>query len=515
MPLRSTNLLPLVGGAYTARSTIANFQICENLFPEINPEESQPDVPVTHYPREGKLLKGSPPAPGPGRGVFTLSNGALYSIVGSSIYRVTPDWAHKKVGDLTNLSTPVSMSDNGANAVIVDGTSKGYVVKMSDDTFTQLIDPTGTFIGSRKVDFSDTFLAFSPPGTNDWMVSLSNQVAFNAFAQASKDSKPDPIQTFGFNLRQMWLFGTESAEVWYLAGSTPFPYQEQPNIFIPYGCAAPYSLTQADVSLFWISQNQQGQAIALQSTSAYNAVAISTRALENEWSKYPTVADVIGGSFQQGGHTFVVFHFPTADKTWAYDLATKQWHRRTYIDRNGVAHRESVSFYASVGASGGFPATIVGQDWSNGSLYALDPETYTDNGMPIVFRRTFPHVMKDMHEITDTAFVADFETGDIPGTGHVISTGSAWSTAFSSAFRAPDGTWEQGRPALFMRWSSDGGNSWGNYRAKNRVETGEYRSMMRWRGLGMARDRVYELMWAYPGPSALQGAYIEQIEHGA
>ncbi len=43
--------LPLLGGAYTARSVIANAQKCINLYPEKNQSDSP--VPLTHYQRPG------------------------------------------------------------------------------------------------------------------------------------------------------------------------------------------------------------------------------------------------------------------------------------------------------------------------------------------------------------------------------------------------------------------------------------------------------------------------------
>lgn len=614
--LRSQNLIPLTSGAYQSRSKLANYMICENLFPEINPEEAEPDAPTTHYPREGKRPLSAPPTAAPGRGVFTLSNGALFAVVGATLYHIDQDWKWRAVGSISGqggmilsvglitvgaggapktyknvsltttgagksataditvgaagsvssvlilnpglgfaagdalsaasgdiggvvgfsttakgvsaagsllgqqVTTPVSMSDNGNTGVLVDGTPNGWAINLvasasfAKDAFGPVIDPTGLFVGSRRVDFSDTFLAFAAPGTNEWYVSLSDQVVFNELVQANKDSTPDPIQTLAFNIRQMWLLGSRNSEVWYLAGSTPFPYQEWPNIFVPFGIAAPYSLVRADVDLFWISSNAQGRGIAVM-TKGYGVEAISTRALEYEWSTYPTVADVVGGTFQQGGHTFVVFHFPTADVSWGYDLATKQWHKRTYIDQNGVVHREKTAFYASVGQSGGYRETIIGQDWQTGALYALDPKFYTDDGMPIVFRRSFPHQVQDLKEVTHVSFVADFETGEVDATTDV-SAGSPWSSAFSSAFGLiGTGVGLNAGPVLCMRISRDGGYSFGNYRQKGLVSAGNYRSMMRYRGLGMARDAVYELMWSFPGPSALQGAYLEPIVHGA
>jgi hypothetical protein len=515
--LRSDTLIPLEGGAYSSRSKISNYQIQINLFNEINPPTTDSPTPDTLYPREGLRPLSAPPAPGFGRGVFTMSNGALFATVGTKLYYVDPNWVWTLLGTLsTNVTTPVSMADNGIYAVLVDGSPNGYTVALAGNVFAQLFDPTGQFVGSIRTDFADTFLAFSAPGTNEWYVSLSNQINFNALVNANKDSKPDPIVTLAFNIRQAWLLGASSSEVWYLAGSTPFPYQEWPNIFIPYGCAALYSLVQADVDLFWLSRNDQGQTIAVKS-KGYAVIAFSTRALEYEWSQYGNVDDAIGMTFQQAGHTFVIFHFPSADRSWGYDLSTQQWHRRTYTDRNGVAHREKVSFCASVGQQGGYPTTIVGQDWATGQIYAMDPKTYTDNGMPIVMRRTFPHVMKDMKEITHVSFVADFETGGIVGFGENNPfPGNPWSDAFNNAFGPLAGTYNPNSgPALFMRYSNDGGNTWSRYRQKGLVTSGNYRSMMRYRGLGMARDRVYEVIWAYPGPSALQGAYLDPILHSA
>ena len=346
--------------------------------------------------------------------------------VGASLYFINTDWTWTLLGSISNLSSPLGVADNGTNALVVDGTSAGYQVGISGGSFAPVTDLTGTFLGSVAASFSDTYIAFSTPGTNSWGVTNPNSISFNAFQVANKDSKPDPIVTLAFNLRIAWLIGAQSTEVWLNAGSTPFPYQEWPNVFIPYGCAAQYSLTQADINLFWISRNDQGQAIAIKTKGLGEVEAISTRALEYEWSTYPTVADVIAGSFQQAGHTFVIFHFPSADKTWAYDLSTQQWHARSYIDQNGKRHREKVSFYASVGPQFGYPTAIVGQDWATGQIYQLSPTTYTDNGQPIVVRRSFPHQMKDMQEITLTSFIADFATGeaDVGVTGAANTSGT-------------------------------------------------------------------------------------------
>ncbi len=164
--LRSDNLIPLMGGAYQARSEIADYEICENLFPEINPETTESPVPVTHYAKEGKRPLSAPPAAARGRGVFTLSNGNLIAAVGENLFFVDQNWQWNLLGGISNLLTPVSIKDNGTTAVVVDGTPVGYTIALNTNAFANLADPTGTFVGSVRVDFADTFLTFAAPGTN-------------------------------------------------------------------------------------------------------------------------------------------------------------------------------------------------------------------------------------------------------------------------------------------------------------------------------------------------------------
>lgn len=480
--------ISLLSGAYQSRNTIAAVETCINLIPEENPQEINSPEPVTHFPRPGLTTFGAAITTGVGRGIFISSRGQLFSVVGQIVYFINSAGVYLTIGTLLGAAstTPVSITDNGQYAVIVDGTVNGYTINLTNFAFAVIVDGTGLFVGATRTDYADTFVAFNAPGTNEWYITLSGLISFNILNQANKSSSPDVIQTIGFNLRQMWLLGLLRSEVWYLSGAADFPYEEFPQTFIPYGCAAPYSLAQADDKLFWLSRNPQGQCIAVR-TDGYAVMAISTRALEYEWSNYATVADCVTYSYQQAGHTFVVFHFPTANTSWGYDLSTKQWHRRTNTDADGNQNRELIAF--SVFAY----ANNIGQDWATGQLYYIDQNNFTDNGGTIYFERAFPHTIDEMEELTAVSFIADFETGETPGT--------------SEGDQIP--------PQLGLAISRDGGVTYGNTRWKQRVSAGYNRSMMRWRGIGMSRDFVFKLMWSYSGKSALQGAFIDIVEHGA
>lgn len=501
--------IPLTAGAYTSRALVADAQRCVNLYLEGNPEETDPLMPTTHYPRPGLTPLGMPGVQGRGRGLYRTSNGDLYGVVGPNVYFIDQNWQFNLIGQIGPQLTPISMADNGISngneIVLVDNTPFGYQINMSSRQMSQIVDPTGLFTGATKVEYFDTFFCFNQIGTNNWYISLSNQVAFNALDQASKGTQPDPIQSLIACQRSLWLVGQMTAEPWFDAGDPIFPFEETFGQLIPHGTVAKYSLVTTDVAAFWLSQDKDGKAIFLMA-EGYAAKRVSTHALEYEWSNYVRVDDAICYTYQQSGHIFIVIHFPSADKSWAYDLATKQWHQRVWIDNNGVMHRELVSFHAFA------YGTNVGMDWRTGQIYALDLNNFTDAGSPITFIRSFPHIGDELKEITHTSFVADMQTGTQSGTGETEQANSAWDGGFSPGF-GPQG--DVPPPMISMRYSNDGGATWSNYRQKGLVSAGNYRSMMRWRGLGMARDRVYELSWSAPFLTGLNGAYLEAIGHSA
>jgi hypothetical protein len=476
--------LLLTSGAYQSRSVTANAQRCLNLYPEANPTETNPPVPVTHYTRPGKKLFALPPTLGAGRGLYRATNGDLYTAIDSTLYFVNSAGVYSAIGDLTEKTNPiVSMADNGEDVgnemVVVDGTTNGWTVTLSSRAFAAISDGTGTFVGSTTVNYLSGFFLFNAPGTPFWYTSLLNSVTFNALDLASKNAYADNIAIVGVRQREAWLIGQLSTEPWYLSGASPFAFEAVSTTFVAYGCVAPYSQVTLDSELFWISQDLKGQAIVVQS-SGYKAERISTHAIEQILQGYiataGTIADAIGSTYQVGGHTFYTLSFPTADATWQYDIATKQWSQLCWLDNDGNEHRDRCVLYVNAYNQ------VLGLDWQTGILYTIDVNTFTDNGLPIKCLRSFPHVVDEMKRITHWALVADMECGTTVDT---VNT-----------------------PLLNLRYSDDRGVSFSDYITTSMGNIGEYLTSPQFTRLGMARDRVYELSWSEPIKTALNAAYI-------
>jgi hypothetical protein len=496
--------IALNSGAYSSESLIANSQRAVNVFAERNPEETKPTFPTTQYVRPGLAALGQPPIPGIGRCLYGATNGDLYAVIGRTVYYIDPNWTFTKIGTMfANVGTPASMADNGTNIMLVDGSSQGYTINMTGlplRVMTQISDPN--FLGSDRVDFIDSFLILNKPGTNEWYCTLSDDIAFDGLFVGLKTAWPDNILCVVAIEREVWLFGPKKSEVWFNAGATAFPFQILPGVIIEQGCAAKYSPAKMDTNVYWLSQSPEGARMVMRGNAQNVAQRISTHAIEKSFLTYPRVDDAIGSVYQIEGHSFYELHFPTADKTWAFDQATQQWMEDCSIDNNGTLHRAHNAFTAYAYGKN------VALDWATGQLYQIDMDTFTDNGQVIPWIRSFPHFTNELKYVNLASIVADVATGTRPNTGGTDLRVSPWSAGFSSGF-GPLTTVKA--PTVTLRLSRDGGASHGNNRPKGMTGSGRYRSMMRWRGNGVARDWVIELSSTAEMCGALNGVYVDPI----
>jgi hypothetical protein len=324
----------------------------------------------------------------------------------------------------------------------------------------------------------DGFMVFNQRGTRNFYSTLNNEIVFDSLFFAAKNGYSDNLVTLIVTRREIWLIGEKTAEIWYDAGNTDFPFALMPGPFIQHGCWAKYSVAQVDGAVFWLSQDQAGNNILVRG-SGYVAKRISTHAIEQEWATYSTTADAEGFCFQFGGHIFYQINFPTANKSWRWDEASELWHEPVYTDANGNEnrHRASCAIFAY--------GKNVCADWQTGQLYVLDPDVYTDNGMPMQFRRGFPHMMADGRRAIYPGFVLDVQAATSPDSPP-----------------ADD-------PTVYLRWSDTRGSTWGQPVPQSLGMTGQYLAQPQWNRLGTARDRVFEVYGTMPGKMAINGAFLD------
>jgi len=504
--------LELIGGAYAARSVIANAQRCLNLYPEVN----RADAPskFTFYQRPGLRKLSSPPSPGLGRSVLRASSGAGYAVVGQDVYALDANWTWTKIGALQSARTnPVSLSDNGQVAVLGDGSSIGYTWPLATNAFAQINDPSGFFSGALKWDTIDGFLIWPILNTNQFGSTYDNELTFDGTYYGTKAGYPDKLVTLAVNHRLIYLLGAYKSEIWYNSGSALFPFSIQPGAYIEWGCVAPYSVANIGSTIFWLGRSTQGEGLVLQQ-EGYTTSIISNHAISYAISKMlksgVSISDAVAYTYTQDGHIFYVLTFVEGNQTWVYDYAVRDpeyaWHQRGWTDSNGQVNRER-AFSAAF-----LFGTNVTMDWQDGTLYALDLDYFMDDvrgvSGPVQYTRTFSQVKQgysvgigpqafqrlpiadDGHGFITHEFVADFECGNGPDD----TTGLP--------------------PQIGLRWSVDRGRTWGNAVMQSAGRVGEYHAQPKWANLGYGRYPIFELSWSFGGKAALNGAWFEpQVTH--
>lgn len=460
-------------GFYQTRGLIADAQRCINLYPEVNEQDSASEV--THYPTPGKTLLATLPE-SPVRGLWTTATGQLFACAGQGIYLVNPDYSFKLIGSLTGgRSTPVSTMDDGKTLIVVDGSPNGFKVDLAKLAWTPITDPG--FFGGDIVDYVDGFFVLNEPGTQTFYISDAFAATFSTPAFASKETYTDKLVRHKVVQGEVWLFGAQNTEVYFNVGGADFPFQAMPGVYIEHGLAAKHSVAKTDAQVFWLAADAQGQGIVMKGNNG-QALRISTHAIEEVFATY-TLADAIGYTYQQQGHTFYVMTFPTSDATWVYDLAAGKWHERASLDANGNLHRDTANCHVTYNGM-----NLVG-DYATGNLYQLDPNNYTDNGSPILRLRSFPTMDNDDRRMRYLAMTLDMQTGMGQATGN----------------------WQN--PFVDLRWSDDSGFTWGNKVQIPLGAIGQFNSRAICRRMGYGRRRVFEVSWSAPVFTVLQGAWLE------
>jgi hypothetical protein len=59
-----------------------------------------------------------------------------------------------------------------------------------------------------------------------------------------------------------------------------------------------------------------------------------------------------------------------------------------------------------------------------------------------------------------------------------------------------------------LRWSNDGGSTWSNEHWKSIGKQGKYKNRVIWRRLGLARDRIYEVVVTDPIKAVIVSANL-------
>lgn len=468
--------IPFVGPSYQARSVYANAERALNCYLEVNSSER---APVALYGTPGLRKVATLPTSGC-RGSIVVGN-FTWIVYGNTVYRVANNYTFSTTGTIGTGSGIVGIATNGTQILIVDGTF-GYVVTVATNTIAAISDvdfPNGV----THCDYMNGYFLVNGDGSDQFYISdLLDGSSWDGTDFASAEGSPDSSVGLIVDHQELWLFGANSAEIWVIVDDPTFPFQRSGNAFVEHGCIASRTIKKLDNTVFWLGGDDRGYGVVWRA-NGYTPQRVSNHAIEHAISLYSTISDAVAFTYNQEGHAFYVLTFPTAQKTWVYDVATDMWHERAWRNPNtGELSRWRGLVHCVLNGK-----HLVG-DYEDGRLYELDTEYYSDDGDPILRLRA----SQTQAQLQNRLFYSRLQVDAQTGIGLTSGQGSD--------------------PMLMMRYSNNGGQSWSDVRNGTLGAIGDYDARCQYNRLGAGRNRVWEISMTDPVPFAIIGAVVDADE---
>lgn len=455
-----------IGGSYLDRSLNLNSQRSVNLFVHI---DTRGGKSVKSLLGTAGLKSFADTGKAGVRGLYEGADGSLYAVSYNTFFTIDETGTvTARAATLNTNSGHVWIESNGTQIMIVDG-RYGYIYTIATGVLTQITD--ADFPIPSSLTYQDGYFIVTSKDTGRFYISsLNDGTAWAALDFTTADAHPDYAKScFSYN-RDLIVFGKKTMEPFRNTGNVDFPFERIGGAVQKVGIDAPASVSEVDNSILWLDNY-----LRVVRMEGYVPVVKSTPQIEYQFSTYSKTDDAFSFGYIQNGHAFWQLTFPTAMKTWVYDITTNEWHERASYP-NYDRHRANCYVKA-------FNKHLVG-DYLNGKIYELDYDTYTDDGQSIRRDRYAAHLSNEHRNITYDQFELECERG----VGLTTGQGSD--------------------PQVMLRVSGDGGFNFGNYIWRSLGKIGKRSHRPKWERLGSHRNLVVHVRISDPVSIVFNAAYL-------
>lgn len=353
---------PAIGASYTSPAQPNSIQRLVNMYPEISKDGTNlVNVAAHNFPGLNNKLTGT--AGEFDRGTY-LFMGNAYQVAGSQLYLVSSGYVRTAIGSIGGTKQ-VSIADNGTTMVIVTDGDGEYTYDGA--TFTS------TTLGSNpsNVEYLNNQFLYDEDDGRVGVSSIGGTTipGGNYF---TPESDPDElVRSYVFN-QFVYVFSESTIEPWQPSVGLP-PFERMNGAIVEnVGLSSRVGIDNTEKAIYFISG--LGDAYQL---SGFTPKKISTVSTANQWKGY-TITDVRVQAVNILSLDFIIYSFPTDLKTWGYVEQYDLWFELETGTAKGRWLGNTVLR--------AYNKNLVA-DYSNGNIYELDPDIYTDNALTTVRER--------------------------------------------------------------------------------------------------------------------------------
>ena len=369
------------------------------------------------WPGEKPFSSGSA---GSSRGMI-CHNSLVYLVVDTDLIEIDSLGARTSKGTIPGTGR-CSMASDGTNLIIRNGV-KTYNF---NGTVSEITDPD--LENAQTLCFINNQIVYQCTGARFAVIDAGIPTSIDGLNYATAETHPDDIvQVYDFNER-VYIFGTESIEVWYNSGTGSPPFDRIQQSTASVGAASPFSAANSDTYVYFLGADN-----CVYRMSAYQPENITSSAISKELRE-ATTSDAQGYCVKLDSQTFYILQMPTTGLTLAYSERTGEWVRLASGVTNPLTRHLMNGYCYAYGKH-------LISDHDSGDVYEWDSNTFTSNTSTIIRQR-------------DSAPINGVSLGD-PG-GRLIMNRA------ELIMETGVGNTDTPNPKVMMSYSIDGGRSFSN-----------------------------------------------------
>lgn len=496
--------IPIANGFYVSNALPISAQRCVNWIPNIPNTDTITTANLFGAP--GLLEIANVSAIDHCRGAHVMDEIA-YFVIGQTLYRLnrviagdgTETFTTSNLGTIAG-SDRVTMADNGTELCIcarpdADTTGKSYIFTDSPDTLTEITD--ANFDGpAESVLYVDGLFVFTKADGKKFFNSpiSSGLGPYDALDFSTASADPDQIRAQAVYNNQLYIFGSETIEIFQNTGRSPAPFQRVSGAVIQLGISAPRSIQLFSDALFFIGSSSN-ESPSVWAVAGGRKTKISTHAIDNELAKLTSseTDSVFSWKYGELGNYF--YGITTPYTSFVFDSTTKRWHERQSVVVNDLTQYRVSHMITAYGR------VLVGDSF-DGRIGEMQNMLYTEyDNLVKRFITTRP-----FDNNGDPLFVAMIEAVCESGVG-LTSDITVYSGTDETG--APMPVTGGSDPQITLAWSDDGGYTFNGYLNRSLGKVGEHRRRQQWRKLGrFPRSRVLLFEIASPTKATLIKAEV-------
>lgn len=460
--------IPLTNGFYQSESLPISSQLCQNFYVNIPDTTGISSAQLFSTPGLQQLATTGDTEVN--RGAHVL-NDIPYFVNADRLYRFNDNNTATDLGEIAGAGR-VSMSDNGTQMlIIVPGTRTGYIYDVTNGLQTIT---SATFTDPAKAApeigvFIDGYFVISRGSKEFFVSNLNDGLVYDALDFGSAEADPDIIRSLHVHKNQLYVFGSQTIEVFQNIGGAGFPFQRINGFVIPKGIAAPFSVTEFDGTFSFIGQGVNESPKVYVFTGS-GVSPISTTSIDFLLQEENNIEDVFTFNYTFRGAVFV--GFSTNDQgTLIYDAKASRlaganiWHTRVSENLQEKTRWRVNSIVTA------YNKLLVG-DSESGRIGEILNTVFTEYGQPIIRQFALPTLENNSQPIFFN-----------------------WIEAVLDSAR---GTTTNETPVIRMDYSDDG-RDYTPQKTRSAGEIGQYSIKARWQQLGTTRRfRIFRFTMSDP-----------------